>query len=162
MVINLLGYLPHREIHNLSALCRENNVETPIGYFTDTAFVSENDLSPGVVDLISSTFAPASIIEIKNRLVDAMLQAQSAIQKAGFTCTNEIKLQVEEEDLARWTQLMVGLTAFQPETVVIRDYNNVNHTLSLAVATQMLQEVFAWGQWFFQDTWAKKDAILNS
>jgi hypothetical protein len=100
--------------------------------------------------------------EIKKAALNALLQAQSDIQKAGFTCTNGIKLQVEDNDLINWTQLMAGITAFQPETVTIRDYNDINHTLALAVVTQMLQEVFAWGQWFFQDTWAKKDAILNS
>lgn len=99
---------------------------------------------------------------IKNDKLNALLQEQSVVQAAGFTCTNTIKLQVDELSLSRWTQLMVGLTAFSPETVVIRDYDNVNHTLTLVEATQMLQEVFAWGQWFFQDTWTKKDIITNS
>lgn len=99
---------------------------------------------------------------IKNDKLSLLLQTQAIIQNAGFTCTNNIKLQVDELSLARWTQLMVGITAFQPETVVIRDYDNVNHTLTLVEATQMLQEVFAWGQWFFQDSWTKKDAILNN
>jgi hypothetical protein len=67
-----------------------------------------------------------------------------------------------EQDLARWTQLMVGLTAFAPPTVTIRDYDNINHTITLAEATQMLMEVFAWGQWFLADTWTKKDAILST
>jgi hypothetical protein len=98
--------------------------------------------------------------EIKAIKLSQLYQAQAAVQQAGFTCSNDIKLQVNEQDLARWTQLMVGLTAFAPETVVIRDYDNVNHALTLVDATQMLQEVFAWGQWFFQDTWTKKDAIL--
>lgn len=97
--------------------------------------------------------------DIKADKLSIMLQSQAAIQQAGFTCTNGIKLQVGEQDLTRFTQLMVGLLAFQPDTVVIRDYDNVNHTVNLAEAKQMLREMFAWGQWFVQDTWAKKDAL---
>jgi len=100
--------------------------------------------------------------QVKQSLINNLLREQSVIQQAGFTCTNNIKLQVDELSLARWTQLMVGISAFSPETVVIRDYDNVNHTVTLAEATQMLQEVFAWGQWFFQDTWRLKDIIINS
>jgi hypothetical protein len=99
--------------------------------------------------------------EIKAGKLSQLYQAQALVQAAGFTCTNNIKLQVMEQDLARWTQLMVGLTAFAPPTVTIRDYDNINHTITLAEATQMLMEVFAWGQWFLADTWTKKDAITS-
>lgn len=85
---------------------------------------------------------------------------QGLIQAAGYTCTNNIKLQVTESDLLRWTQLMVGIMSFQPPTVSIRDYNNDIHTVSLVDATQMLSEVFTWGQLFLADTWSKKDALV--
>ena len=110
------------------------------------------------IELVSKTKVdPVS----KQELIEAMLAQQFAIQQAGFTCSNGVKLQVEDDDLINWTQLMAGITAFAPETVVIRDYNNINHTVTSTEATQMMQEVFAWGQWLFQDTWAKKDAIIN-
>jgi hypothetical protein len=54
---------------------------------------------------------------------------------------------------------MVGLSAFQPSTVSIRDYDNAVHDVSLAAASQMIAEVFVWGQMFLADTWAKKDII---
>lgn len=99
--------------------------------------------------------------QIKADKLRTMLAEQAAIQSQGFTCTNGIKLQVNEDDLQRWTQLMAGLLAFSPENVNIRDYNNTVHTLTLAEATQMLGEVFIWGQTFLAYTWAKKDAIMN-
>lgn len=84
MVINLNGYLPHRELHNLNALCAENNIETPVGYFTDTTFVSDKDLPQDVCDLISNTFAPTSKSEIKKRLVDAIQSYLDTEAKAHF------------------------------------------------------------------------------
>ena len=103
---------------------------------------------------------PVSGDSIKDsiNLVEAQ---QAAIQEAGMTCTNGIKLQVREIDLSRWTQLVATITAFQPETVTIRDYDNVNHTVSKAEALQMMGEVAAWGQAFLAETWRLKDAILN-
>lgn len=86
---------------------------------------------------------------------------QGIIQSAGFTCSNGIKLQVREIDLNRWNQLMTGLLAFKPTQVEIRDYSNGIHILTLNEATQMLAEVFVWGQNFLSDTWAKKDAIIK-
>ena len=86
---------------------------------------------------------------------------QGAIQASGFVCSNGIKLQVDETSLIRWTQLMTGLAAFQPPTVSIRDFDNVVHDVTLSVASQMLAEVFLWGQTFLAETWVKKDAINN-
>lgn len=91
-----------------------------------------------------------------------LMTTQQTTQNAGYVCSNGIKLQVRDDDLLRWTQLMTGLIAFQPANVVIRDYDNINHILTLAEATQMLAEVFVWGQTFLQDTWAKKDLLLNA
>ena len=87
---------------------------------------------------------------------------QGAIQASGFTCSNGIKLQVGENDLIRWTQLATGLSMFQPPIVEIRDYDNVVHDVSLAVASQMLAEVFIWGQTFIAETWRLKDEIINA
>lgn len=100
-----------------------------------------------------------SPITIKKQLLEQLSINQKAIQDAGLVCANNIKLQVDETSLIRWTQLMVGLSAFQPQTVSIKDYNNDKHEVPLSVANQMMAEVFAWGQSFIADTWAKKDAI---
>lgn len=96
---------------------------------------------------------------IKTQLLEQLSINQKAVQDAGMVCSNNIKLQVDETSLIRWTQLMIGLSAFQPPTVSIRDYDNVVHEVSLSVASQVLAEVFVWGQMFIADTWAKKDAI---
>jgi len=98
----------------------------------------------------------------REKLLNNFLQEQAIIQQAGFTCSNNIKLQVDELSLARWTQLMTGLMAFSPETVDIMDYDNVIHNVTLLEARQMLSEVFAWGQAFLLETWTKKNAILAS
>lgn len=106
---------------------------------------------------------PAEIIEINKQkaLVDLAI-SQKVIQDAGMTCSNGIKLQVGENDLIRWTQLATGLSMFQPPIVEIRDYDNVVHDVSLAVASQMLAEVFIWGQTFIAETWRLKDEIINA
>jgi len=101
-------------------------------------------------------------MSIKTDLLAQLEITQLAIQDAGMTCSNGIKLQTREIDLLRWTQLTATLTAFQPETVTIRDYGNQNHTVTLAEAMQMMGEVAIWGRWFMGDTWNKKDAILNA
>jgi hypothetical protein len=122
---------------------------------TTTQYTFDHDAKTATVVLADIPEA-----EIKATKLAQLYQAQAAVQQAGFTCSNDIKLQVNEADLQRWTQLMVGLTAFSPATVTIRDYDNITRSVVLAEATQMLMEVFAWGQWFLADTWTKKDAIL--
>lgn len=99
---------------------------------------------------------------IKQDRLNTFLQEQLAIQQAGFTSTNNIKLQVMEQDLTRWTQLMTGILAFSPETVNVIDYDNVIHNLTLQQAKDLLQEVFVWGQTFIINNRLGKDAILNS
>jgi len=95
------------------------------------------------------------------QLIAEVERSQAAVQDAGMTCSNGIKLQVREQDLSRWTQLVASITAFQPEAVTIRDFNNVNHTVSKTVALQMMGEVSLWGQAFLAETWRLKDEILN-
>lgn len=92
-----------------------------------------------------------------------LLQLQNTrlnIQKQGFTTTNNIKLQVEEYDLIRWTQLTSTILAFQPATVNIIDYDNNIHNLTKDQALQMLAEVAVWGQNFIVENRQLKDAIL--
>jgi hypothetical protein len=98
--------------------------------------------------------------QLKAAALSQLAIDRAAVQAAGYTCTNSIKLQVAEADLIRWTQLMTGLVAFHPDTVSIRDYDNTIHIVTLSEATQMMAEVFAWGQAFLAETWALRDAIL--
>jgi hypothetical protein len=107
---------------------------------------------------------PAEIIEINKQKALAQLAiSQKVIQEAGMTCSNGIKLQVGEDDLLRWTQLMMNIMAFSPPTVQIRDYNNVVHTLNTSTeAIPMMAEVAAWGQAFLAETWRLKDEIINA
>jgi hypothetical protein len=106
---------------------------------------------------------PEEIIEInKQKALANLAISQKAIQDAGMTCSNGIKLQVGEDDLLRWTQLMMNIIAFSPPTVQIRDYNNVVHTLNTSTeAIPMMAEVAAWGQAFLAETWRLKDEIIN-
>lgn len=108
---------------------------------------------------VSKILTDRPIEQVKAEMLANMLLLQDAIQNAGMTCSNGIKLQVCEQDLSRWTQLMTTILAFQPETVTIRDYDNINHTVLMLEASQMMGEVAAWGQAFLADTWTKKDAI---
>jgi hypothetical protein len=137
---------------------------------SDHIFPIEDDeairfLPPGCVQITKSeadAIANATSAHLVKPSKIAMVTVdQEKKQKDGLVCSNGIKLQVGEKDLDRWTQLTVGLLAFQPAQVDIRDYNNDIHTVNLAAATQMMAEVFAWGQSFIADTWAKKDKILK-
>lgn len=106
------------------------------------------------------TIVDRAVTDIKNDKLTQLAVDQKAIQDAGMVCSNGIKLQVGENDLIRWTQLMMNILAFSPPTVQIRDYNNVTHTLQTSTdVVPMLAEVAAWGQTFLADTWTKKDAI---
>lgn len=117
--------------------------------------------NPILVDLSIGYPDPAKYLldQVKQKKKQDMLAARDSLQNAGYTCSNGIKLQVRESDLSRWTQLTTTLTAFQPAIVNIRDYDDVVHNVSLAVALTMMGEVAAWGQSFLAETWALKDAI---
>lgn len=108
------------------------------------------------------TIVDRDAADIKNDKLAQLAEDQKAIQDAGLVCSNGIKLQVGENDLIRWTQLMMNVMAFSPATVQIRDYNNVTHTLQTSTeVVSMLAEVAAWGQAFLADTWRLKDIILG-
>jgi hypothetical protein len=95
------------------------------------------------------------------QLKAAIDTSQAAIQAAGFTCSNGIKLQVREHDLVRWNQLATSIIAFSPPSVLIRDFDNENHVVTREVALQMLGEVAGWFQTFLSETWSLKDAIQS-
>lgn len=108
------------------------------------------------------TIVDRDAADIKNDKLAQLAEDQKVIQDAGLICSNEIKLQVGENDLIRWTQLMMNVMAFSPPTVQIRDYNNVTHTLQTSTeVVPMLAEVAAWGQAFLAETWRLKDEIIN-
>jgi hypothetical protein len=105
---------------------------------------------------------PEEIIEInKQKALANLAISQKAIQEAGMTCSNGIKLQVDEFSLNRWSQLMAGILAFQPPTVSIIDYYNDTHILPTSEVNNMLSEVFSYIQEFIIDTRTKKNLIIN-
>jgi hypothetical protein len=89
----------------------------------------------------------------------SQLQVEAA---AGLVCSNGIKLQVEDQDLVRWTQLSVSMLAFQPQQCSVRDYNNVVHVISLQEAQTMMAEVAAWAQAHLAKVWQVKDGVRNA
>lgn len=119
-----------------------------------------------VADVIANYEILAAAMDSEMVKQNALVQlaiSQKAIQEAGMTCTNGIKLQVGEDDLLRWTQLMMNIMAFSPPIVQIRDYDNIIHTLNTATEViPMMAEVAAWGQAFLAETWRLKDEIINS
>jgi hypothetical protein len=79
MVITLKGWLQHRELHNLAALCAEHRVTCPSGYFTDTEFITEDDIESGVAELIAATFSPKTQAEKDTERKSTILTRLSAI-----------------------------------------------------------------------------------
>ena len=151
----------------LSTIYDSNNIAIPVNIteITMSNNMGEETTQTGYsYDLIITPVENATNVfqNTKSLQLLELSAKQGYIQASGFVCSNGIKLQVDETSLIRWTQLMTGLAAFQPPTVSIRDYDNVVHDVSLSVASQMLAEVFLWGQTFLADTWTKKDAIINA
>jgi hypothetical protein len=97
----------------------------------------------------------------EQKLAELLSQLQVEASE-GLVCSNGIKLQVEEEDLVRWTQLSVSLLAFQPQQCLVRDYNNVIHAISLQEAQTMMAEVAAWAQAHLAKVWQVKDGVRNA
>jgi hypothetical protein len=135
------------------------NHQNEYGKYLQPATIVDGKISQVYADTASVNPGINLVQYYKNIALTELMTTQGVTQAAGITCSNGIKLQVDETSLIRWTQLMTGLAAFQPAMVSIRDYNNVVHDVSLAVAIQMLAEVFLWGQVFLADTWSKKDII---
>lgn len=151
----------------ISSIYDSNNIAIPVNIteITMPNNMGDETLQTGYsYDLIITPVENASNVfqNTKSMQLLELSVNQKAIQDAGFTCSNNIKLQVDEVSLNRWTQLMTGLAAFSPPTVSIRDYDNVVHEVSLSVAVQMLAEVFLWGQTFLAETWRLKDEIINA
>lgn len=145
----------------IADLCNTPGKQNEYGQYLQPATIVDGKISQVYTSVPPENPEINLLLHYKEIALNNMYLSQSAIQNAGYTCTNNIKLQVREEDLNRWTQLMVGLSVFQPAQVYIRDYDNVIHAVSLVDATQMLGEVFVWGQTFLGQTWAMKDNILS-
>jgi len=105
MEIELSGYLQHREMHNLASLCSEHGFACPVGYFTDAAFVTDEDLPQQLADLISATFAPQSLAEAKARKQAEIHDAYDAALAAGCPTSAGYALRCEEADLDQWARL---------------------------------------------------------
>lgn len=130
--------------------------DTTIKYW-DGTYSFDHDNRKAYINVVDK-----DISVIKNEKLDLFIQNKNEVQRQGLVTTSNIKLQVEEEDLTRWTQLMTGMLAFSPETVNIVDFDNNIHNLTLNQAQTLLQEVFVWGQAFVLEKRIGKDAILNS
>lgn len=91
-----------------------------------------------------------------------LMEGRESILSRGYTCSNGIRLDVDEADMNNWSKLMVYILAFHPETVKIRDYDNITHEIESGAASAMMSEVASWYQSFMADTWAAKDTILNN
>jgi len=154
-----VDYEPERDLY----------IDSVLGINTFSV-VSEYDAVISEIDTIIANTnnvyfgkTPEEVREIDKNLALAQIsKAQRETQDGGYICSNGIKLQVRDEDLLRWTQLTATILAFQPETVLIRDYDNANHTLSKSEALQMMGEIASWGQASLASVWSAKDAVLNS
>lgn len=105
-----------------------------------------------------NTALPSAVLNATLRKqIDLELEAT---RKLGFTCTNGIKIQCAEIDVIRWMQAkslmdLAGLTE-----VTIRDYDNVNHTVSAQVYNGMVTELGAYLQGLLATAWGRKDALV--
>lgn len=99
--------------------------------------------------------------EKKRAARDIEIAAAKELQK-GLLLSNGIRVQVEERDMMRWTQLTTILVAFKPAEVSIRDYDNVIHKVPLAEAMQMMGEIAAFGQEQVNMLWQAKNGISEA
>lgn len=150
-----------QEALTIADLCSVPGNQNEYGQYVQPATIIDGKISKTYTSVAPENPEINLLPHYKGLALNRMYLSQAAVQYAGYTCFNGIKLQVREEDLNRWTQLMVGLSVFKPAQVYIRDFDNEIHAVSLADATQMLGEVFVWGQTFLGQTWAMKDNILS-
>lgn len=92
--------------------------------------------------------------DAKQAKLQTYLTARSEIRNQGFQTTTgaQLKLKVEEEDLVRWTQLMMKIMAFQAPTETMWDYSDTKHVLASNQVTPMLAEVSNWFTEFMSET----------
>ena len=92
--------------------------------------------------------------QIKTEKLSEYLAQRALIRSQGYQTTTgaQLKLKVEEEDLVRWTQLMMKIMAFQAPTETVWDYYNIKHTLSSSDVVPMLVEVSTWFSNFLDET----------
>ncbi len=135
------------------------NTEFKMGIVTADDELTINQAIAACSDFEMSEITPDKVDLVKHVYLQKILDDELAEQNAGFTCSNNIKLQIRDADLLNWTQLMAGIMAFSPATVSVRDFDNVTHSLPTAQVSQMLAEVFVFGQTLYAKTWAAKDAL---
>lgn len=108
---------------------------------------------PGVeytFDHVSKTASPVILNKtaevIKSEKESALKEALEADLKSGYLCSNGIRLKTEGDALVGFMRLLVGIMAFNPETVVIGDDKGIGHTVSKEDAMKMMAELFAFEQ----------------
>lgn len=111
--------------------------------------------------------ATQKIIDIPIETLKAMALSMAEekykqAQAEGCLCSNGIRLKIEEHDLIKFTQLMVGIMAFQPATVNVRDYDGKVHTVTKEVASQMMLELFVYGQTLLNQAWVMENDIKTA
>ena len=80
----------------------------------------------------------------------------------GYTCSNSIKLDATYNDIRKLKDGYDLTNTLGSETMVVRDYNNKNHELSLDEVNNMLKELGANYQTQLQKLWQLKDDIANA
>ena len=94
-----------------------------------------------------------------NKKIQYLLDRE-VLQSQGFQTTTgaQLRLKVDEEDLVRWTQLMMKIMAFQAPTEIVWDFYDEKHVLASAEVTPMLAEVSNWFADFMSET---KEHVLQ-
>jgi len=80
----------------------------------------------------------------------------------GYTCSNGIKMNSTDSDIRKLKDGYDLANALGSETMIVRDYNNENHELTLNEVFDMLKELGANYQTQLQKLWKLKDDIVNS
>lgn len=108
------------------------------------------------------TIEAISFDTLKASKLQVYLAERSAIRSQGLQTTTgaQLLLKVDEEDLVRWTQLMMKIMAFQAPTEIVWDYSDTKHVLASNQVTPMLAEVSNWFAEFMSDTKEHAGLIL--
>jgi len=81
------------------------------------------------------------------------------VRKAGYTCSNDMKLQCEEKDLFRWGQAKDIIELANLTEILVRDYDNNDTLVSVEDFNTMMIEIGVYTQSLLAAVWAKKNLV---